>query len=152
MQWGVIRLEKIRNIKRILVGVDASDDAQLAFRVAIHRARELGADLYIVNVIEDHDINVYEKLDDDFMRRKRSMHGETLTKYKQLAEEAGVKNVKIISVEGNPGKTIVKDVIPSVKPDLLIVGSIGKQGVRKYFGSQAAYMAKYSPVSVLVVR
>ena len=72
MQWGVIRLEKIRNIKRILVGVDASDDAQLAFRVAIHRARELGADLYIVNVIEDHDINVYEKLDDDFMRRKRS--------------------------------------------------------------------------------
>ena len=33
--------EKIKNIKRILVGVDDSDDAQLAFRVAMQRAKEL---------------------------------------------------------------------------------------------------------------
>lgn len=145
-------MEKIRNIKRILVGVDASDDAQLAFRVAIHRAKELDATLVIVNIIEDDDINVYEKLDDDYMRNARDLHGRNLDQYKKLAEEAGVKNVKIVSAEGNPGKAIVRRVIPAVQPDLVIVGSIGKRGVRKYFGSQAAYVAKYSPVSVLVVR
>ena len=143
-------MEKIRNIKRILVGVDASDDAQLAFRVAIHRAKELDATLVIVNIIEDNDINVYEKLDDDYMRNARDLHGRNLDQYKKLAEE--VKSVKIVSAEGNPGKAIVRKVIPAVQPDLVIVGSIGKKGVRKYFGSQAAYVAKYSPVSVLVVR
>ena len=42
--------------------------------------------------------------------------------------------------------------IPAVKPDLLIVGARSKQGIAKHFGSQAAYMAKYAPISVLVVR
>ena len=33
--------ENIKNIKKILVGVDDSEDAQLAFRVAMRRAIEL---------------------------------------------------------------------------------------------------------------
>ena len=44
--------EKIKNIKRILVGVDDSDDAQLAFRVAMQRAKELDATLYITSILE----------------------------------------------------------------------------------------------------
>ena len=54
--------------------------------------------------------------------------------------------------EGNAGEEIVKNVIPKVKPDLLIIGALSKQGIKKFFGSQAAYMAKYAPISVLVVR
>ncbi|MCM8610445.1 MULTISPECIES: universal stress protein, partial [Lactiplantibacillus] len=48
--------------------------------------------------------------------------------------------------------TIVKTVIPALKPDLLVIGSVAKHGVRKYFWSQAAYMAKHAPISVLVIR
>lgn len=54
--------------------------------------------------------------------------------------------------EGDPGKTIVSEVIPQMNPDLLIVGSFDKTGISKRFGSQAAYMAKYAPVPVLVMR
>jgi nucleotide-binding universal stress UspA family protein len=34
----------------------------------------------------------------------------------------------------------------------LIIGSIAKKGIARHFGSQAAYMAKYAPISVLVIR
>jgi nucleotide-binding universal stress UspA family protein len=43
-------------------------------------------------------------------------------------------------------------VIPHIEPDLLIVGSEAKKGIAKRFGSQAAYMAKYAPIPVLVIR
>lgn len=62
------------------------------------------------------------------------------------------KKVRSIVAEGNAGETIVKDVIPHVEPDLLIIGSCAKKGLARRFGSQAAYMAKYSPISVLVIR
>lgn len=52
--------------------------------------------------------------------------------------------------EGDPGKTIVSEVT-QVNPDLLIIGSFDKTGISKPFGSQAAYMAKYAPVPVLVM-
>ena len=54
--------------------------------------------------------------------------------------------------EGDAGETIIKKVIPQVNPDLLVIGALAKEGLEKYFGSQAAYMAKYAPISVLVVR
>lgn len=46
----------------------------------------------------------------------------------------------------------MKNVIPHVEPDLLVIGSIAKKGVSRHFGSQAAYMAKYAKISVMVVR
>ncbi|XIF20049.1 MAG: universal stress protein [Acetilactobacillus jinshanensis] len=50
------------------------------------------------------------------------------------------------------GEAIVKDVIPHVEPDLLVIGSQAKKGLARHFGSQAAYMAKYAPISVMVIR
>ena len=110
--------EPIKNIKKILVGVDDSEDAQLAFRVAMRRALDLDATLCIT----------------------------------QIALQAGIKRVEVVIAEGDAGETIIKRIIPKVEPDLLIIGALSKKGVKKFFGSQAAYMAKHAPISVLVVR
>ena len=110
--------ENIKNIKKILVGVDDSEDAQLAFRVAMRRAIELDATLVITSILEKDEMNIYQAMSRDYI------HGEE----------------------------IVKHIIPAVEPDLLIIGALSKTGIRKYFGSQAAYIVKYSPISVLVVR
>lgn len=63
------------DLKKILVGVDNSDDAQKAFKYAIKLAQatnaQLLAQLLIVKVLEKHDMNVYEVLDDDFIHGKR---------------------------------------------------------------------------------
>ncbi len=147
----------LNNIKdvyfhNLLVAVDDSPDAVLAFKYAIHRAIKDEVGLTLVSVLENDDYNIYEALSKDFVHGAREDMEKRIAEYKQKAEEAGVKEVHTVVAEGDPGETIVKEVIPHVKPDLLIIGSKSKEGIKKRFGSQAAYMAKYSPVSVLVVR
>lgn len=138
--------------KRILVGVDDSPDAQLAFRYAVSEARLSGASLVIASILENEEMNVYQALSKDYVHGERKELVAHLKEYRDLALRSGVKTVDTVVEEGDPGETIVKKVIPAVKADLLIVGSLSKKGVRKYFGSQAAYMAKYAPISVMVVR
>jgi len=141
-----------KTFKRILVGVDDSADALLAFDYAIHQAKRDAAELIIVSVLEHDDMNVYQALDSDYVHGERDELKEHVQRYQQQAEAAGVADVRMVIAEGEPGETIVKSVIPHVQPDLLVIGSIAKKGVSRYFGSQAAYMAKYAPISVMVVR
>ena len=141
-----------KEFKHILVGVDDSDDAQMAFRYAINRAKTDGAKLTIVSSLEQQNMNVYEAMSKDFIHGQRKDLEEHVVEYQKLAQKFGVKDFNVVVDEGDPGETIVKDIIPAIKPDLLVIGSVSKQGVRKYFGSQAAYMAKNAPISVLVIR
>jgi len=141
-----------KTFKRILVGVDDSADALLAFDYAIHQAKRDAAELIIVSVLEHDDMNVYQALDSDYVHGERDELKEHVQRYQQQAEAAGVADVRMVIAEGEPGETIVKNVIPHVQPDLLVIGSIAKKGVSRYFGSQAAYMAKHAPISVMVVR
>jgi nucleotide-binding universal stress UspA family protein len=139
-------------IKHILVGVDDSADALTAFQYALHRAKQEDTELTITSILESNEMNVFQVLDKDYIHGQRDDLEEHIKKYQQLAEEAGIKKVNAVIAEGDPGETIVNQVIPAVKPDLLIIGAKAKQGIAKHFGSQAAYMAKYAPISVLVVR
>ncbi|MDV7718420.1 universal stress protein [Pediococcus ethanolidurans] len=141
-----------KEFKKILVGVDDSPDAQLAFRYAMNRAKNDHAGLVIVSVSENDDMNVYQALSKDYVSEKRKQLMQHVAKYQQVAQRFGVEDVSTVVAEGNPGKVIVDEVIKDVKPDLLVIGAQAKSGIEKHFGSQAAYMAKYSPISVLVVR
>ncbi|MFD1432139.1 universal stress protein [Lacticaseibacillus yichunensis] len=138
--------------KTILVGVDDSQDALAAFRYAIHRARVDEASLIITTILESGEMNVYEALTKDYVHGEREELEEHLKEYVALAEKAGIKSVRAVIGEGDAGETIVKTIIPAVSPDLLVIGAAAKTGIAKHFGSQAAYMAKYAPCSVLVVR
>ncbi|MCI1699123.1 universal stress protein [Liquorilactobacillus nagelii] len=140
------------DFKRILVGVDDSGDALLAFNYAIKRAKISNAELVIVSVLESNEMSVYQALSKDYIHGEREELEQHILKYQKQAQDAGVKKVRSIVAEGNAGETIVKDVIPHIEPDLLIIGSCAKKGLARRFGSQAAYMAKYSPISVLVIR
>ncbi|MDV7718312.1 universal stress protein [Pediococcus ethanolidurans] len=141
-----------KRFSKILVGVDDSPDAQLAFRFAMNRAKQDNAELDIVSILEQDDINVYQALNKNYIRDKRNDLEKHLQGYRKIAEEFGIRKVETYTAEGDAGETIVKDVIPHVEPDLLVIGSSSRSGVARYFGSQASYMAKYSPVSVLVIR
>ncbi|WKF84630.1 universal stress protein [Lacticaseibacillus pantheris] len=141
-----------KDFKKILVGVDDSEDALAAFRYAIHRAKADDAELIIASVLESDEMNVYQALTKDYVHGERAELAEHLNKYVELAEKAGIKNVRAVIGEGDAGETIIKQIIPKVDPDLLIIGAMAKKGIARHFGSQAAYMAKYAEISVLVVR
>lgn len=138
--------------KRILVGVDDSKDALLAFETAIQLAKRDAAELIIISVLENEQLSIYQTLDSDFIHGEYDDLEVHLRQYPKQAQAAGVTDVRMMITEGEPGESIIKDVIPDVKPDLLVIGSLAKKGVSRYFGSQAAYMAKYAPITVLVVR
>ncbi|GAX00840.1 universal stress protein [Secundilactobacillus silagei] len=138
--------------KHILVGVDDSDDARLAFQYAIATAIQRHARLTIVSILESHELSVYEALDKDYIHGERSELDEHIKSYVKQARDAGVEQVDALVSEGKPGEVIVNDVIPHAQADVLIIGSIAKKGLKRRFGSQAAYMAKYAPISVLVIR
>lgn len=141
--------------KRVLVGVDDSADALLAFKYALHQVKRDDAELYIVSILENQAINVYEALTKDFIHGEREALEKHIQAYRRQAVDAGIAPAKVhtLIAEGDePGETIIEDVIPRVHPDLLLIGSEAKKGVRRHFGSQAAYMAKYAPISVLVIR
>ena len=140
------------NFNKILVGVDDSADALKAFDYAIDFAKQNSAELDIISVLEEDDINVYESLDKDFIHGKYRDLAEHLTKYQRQAQEAGVNQVKTLTAKGNPGETIVKQLIPQSHPDHFLIGSLAKKGLARHLGSQAAYMAKYAPISVWVIR
>ncbi|MFC6171872.1 universal stress protein [Loigolactobacillus jiayinensis] len=137
---------------RILVGVDDSQDALLAFKYAVDQAKQDQAELVIVSILENEEMNVYQALSKDYVHGERSELEQHVLDYQRQARKAGVETVRTIVSEGEPGEVIVKDIIPRVKPDLLIIGSESKHGLAQHFGSQAAYMAKYAPISVLVIR
>ncbi|WP_125705889.1 universal stress protein [Lacticaseibacillus daqingensis] len=140
------------DFKKILVGVDDSADALAAFQYALHRAKADGAELIIASILEDDEMNVYQAMNKDYVHGERAELEQHINEYRHLAEQAGLTNVRAIIGEGNPGETIVKTIIPKVKPDLLIIGAEAKKGLAKHFGSQATYMVKHATISVLVVR
>ena len=138
--------------KRILVGVDESKDALLALDAAIDLAKRDAAELVIVRILENAQLSIYQTLDSDYLHGEHAELERQLRHYRQRAKSAGVADVRMMLTSGNPGESIVKDVIPDVKPDVLVIGSLTKHGLSRHFGSQAAYMAKYAPVTVIVVR
>ncbi|TLQ04477.1 universal stress protein [Pediococcus stilesii] len=140
------------DVKRILVGVDDSDDAILALDYAINLATSANSELVIVSVLESDEMNVFQALDKDYVHGERAELEQHILKYQKKAQDAGVQNVRCVVTEGDPGETIVEEVIPAIKPDLLVVGAEAKKGISRRFGSQAAYMAKYAPITVTVVR
>lgn len=140
------------DVKRILVGVDDSDDAILALDYAINLATSANSELVIVSVLESDEMNVFQALDKDYIHGEREELEQHILKYQKKAQDAGVQSVRCVVTEGDPGETIVGEVIPAIKPDLLVVGAEAKSGISRRFGSQAAYMAKYAPITVTVVR
>ncbi len=141
--------------KRILVAVDDSPDAQLAFHYAIYRAKADQTELGIVSILETDKFNVYDVLTKEYVLTRRKELDERVLEYTQTAKEMGVEKVSTFVDEGDAAECIVKNVIPVFQPDLLICGSKDKKQNRVknvFIGSQAAYMAKNSPCSVMVIR
>ncbi|MCD2256515.1 universal stress protein [Agrilactobacillus fermenti] len=146
------RPSNVKHFDRILVGVDDSDDSQLAFRYALNRAKEDDAILFICSILESQEMNVFQALSKDYVHGEREELEQHLNDYRKLAEDFGIDRVHTVVDEGEAGETIVKSVIPHIEPDVLIIGSKSKKGLSRRFGSQAAYMAKYAPISVFVIR
>jgi nucleotide-binding universal stress UspA family protein len=145
--------------KRILVAVDGSPTGDQALREAIGLAKELQAQLRIVHVVDDININMgaEEFPDPSEIIDAVSKHGqEIIRKAEAVAKDAGISAesnlIKIDTISQRIPEMIVADA-EAWSADLIVICTHGRRGLsRLLLGSVAEGVVRVATKPVLLIR
>ncbi|MFC7320316.1 universal stress protein [Halobacillus campisalis] len=139
--------------KNIVVAVDGSETAEVAFKKAIDISNRNDAQLVLSHVVDTRAFSTVEAYDRSLAVRAEKYAKELLEEYQLKAENAGVKNVTVSIEYGSPKVKIAKDVAPKFNADLIICGATGLNLMERFFiGSVSEHITRYALCDVLVVR
>lgn len=139
--------------QKILVAVDGSREAELAFRKAIGIAVRNQASLLLVHVIDTRTFAIVEAYDQEIAERADKYALELLEKYRQQALDSGLSDVAFLVEFGSPKLMIPKDIARKHNIDLIICGATGLNAVERFLiGSVSEHITRHAPCDVLVVR
>jgi nucleotide-binding universal stress UspA family protein len=145
-------------MKRILVATDGSEGADRAVKYAAHWAKNVGAELLIVNVIGAHGLP--EKVFLAFTRPQQvwldelltSLSAELLTKAQAHARAAGAGVIILESRSGDDAAQTIIDIAQEKSADAIVTG---KRGESKFaamlIGSVSQKLVSLAPLPVVVV-
>lgn len=143
-------------MKNVLFAADFSDSSQNALRYATSFAREYGAKLWAVHVVDEaanavcYDMMAGQLLDDlrtDLEQKAR----EKMERLVPPDKAAGLTWEGVVR-KGAPAKEIV-DMAEEVEADIIVCGTHGRTGLKHLlFGSVAETVVRLAPCPVLTVR
>ena len=139
-----------RAIRRILVATDLTTASCAATDQALELARDLGAELLIVSVIDVASVarSAQPLPRMDQRRAARELAAQALV---LRVRREGV-SASFIVWEGEPGPAIV-DAAASEQADVIVVGSHGRGALGRMFaGSVSEFVVRHAACPVLVVR
>lgn len=132
------------DVRRVVVGVDGSEDADRALSWALEVAPMLGADLILVNAVTFDGEMVAG------VEARYEASAEMLEDAKQRAESRGVGAIAI-SVTEDP-RSALEHTAEEHQADLIVVGTRGLGGLGKLLlGSVASYLAQHVHLPVAVI-
>mgnify|MGYP000869725147 FL=1 len=143
----------LQRYQNIMVAVDGSHEAELAFEKGVNVALRNNSRLTIAHVIDTRalqsvstfDAEVYEELQEDAKK--------LMDQYAEKAKEAGVTNVVTVVEMGNPKTLLATDIPDEQKVDLIMVGATGLNAFERLLvGSSSEYILRHAKVDLLVVR
>lgn len=144
-------MAELPRYNRILFATDGSDAAYRAACHAVALARQTGATLSAVYVLDTHaafHLGVYRA---EALNELREEGRRALAVVAELAREAGVTLEEEIC-EGRPGETIVREV-ERQGADLVVLGSHGQNPLADILlGSVSEYVLHHASVPVCIVR
>ena len=143
----------LQRYQNIMVAVDGSHEAELAFEKGVNVALRNNSRLTIAHVIDTRalqsvstfDAEVYEELQEDAKK--------LMDQYAEKAKEAGVANVVTIVEMGNPKTLPATDIPEEQKVDLIMVGATGLNAFERLLvGSSSEYILRHAKVDLLAAR
>lgn len=140
--------------KHILVPVDGSKEAELAFRKAVAVAkRNDGAELHLLHVIDTRAFQNISNFDNAMVEQVTETAKKTLDRYVEEAKNDGLENIAYSIEYGTPKAVISQDVPKELHTDLIMIGATGLNAVeRLLIGSVTEYVTRIATCDVLVVR
>lgn len=152
----------MRKFKKVLIAVDFSEITRDVVSVGCHFAREYGAQVDFLHVVEEGFLLLgldgmalpAEDLESIQMvvETRKAAGREKMAEIEEIARKYDLLPVKSDIVEGHPPTTIV-DVAQERKVDAIFVGSHGWSGIKSFLmGSVASKVLKNARCSVMIIR
>jgi len=143
---------------RIIAGTDFSDPVLPALRAAGDEAERTGAELTVVHSLDMvWSLAAYPAL--AFGGAPFNISAKQIRELELVATQRLKESLKQLNVSGDtlvttgPAGTALIDIASERKADLIVVGTIGRTGLRRaLLGSVAETVAKGAPCSVLIIR
>jgi nucleotide-binding universal stress UspA family protein len=143
--------------KRILVPTDGSDTADAGLREACKLAREGGAQIRVVHVVDEllsmppeFYGTAFDQLSDSIRKAGASLlaHAEVVARKEGVTVET-----ELIEAMGAPAGDHVVKAAKAWPADLIVCGTHGRRGLRRIvMGSDAEYIVRNTTVPVLLIR
>ena len=145
----------LQQYNNILVPIDGSKEAELAFKKAVAVTSRNGdhAHLHLLHVVDTRAFQNISSFDTAMVEQVTDTAKKTLEKYITEANKSGLKNVDYSIEYGAPKVIIAKDVPAQKNIDLIMIGATGLNAVeRLLIGSVTEYVTRTATCYVLVVR
>ncbi|EIT86794.1 nucleotide-binding protein, UspA family [Fictibacillus macauensis ZFHKF-1] len=141
--------------KRILVGVDGSQSAKIAFQRAITLAKEGEIELFIAHISEEP-MPTPTPLDIDASMiqyvGQQNTNEHLLQRYEEELQTAGITQYRLLNNAGSP-KNELLSFASMHNVDLIICGATGMSTVERLFiGSVSEYVMRHATCDVLIAR
>lgn len=143
----------LQQYKSILVPIDGSFEAELAFNKAIEVAKRNDSALHILHVIDTRAFQNVSSFDSEMVEEITTKAKKTINSYVKTATDAGIKEITSDIEYGAPKVIIATDYPKKVPVDLIMIGATGLNAVeRLLIGSVTEYVTRTAKSDVLVVR
>lgn len=148
----IVRKENAGGHQKILIAVDGSEEAGLAFEKGVQLALQTGAELFIVHVYNSN-LLYSTVLNTDVQKFMEDDDRKMLEDYKTQAERLGVANVTTSLLYGSAKLIIPQEYAVQHEIDLIVSGASGRNRTeRLLLGSVAEGIAHRAICDVLIVR
>ncbi|KRL61852.1 universal stress protein [Latilactobacillus fuchuensis] len=143
----------LQQYKHILVAIDGSYEAELAFRKAVEVALRNEGHLHLIHVIDTRAFQNISSFDSAMVEQVTETAKKTMNEYIVTANDLGLKDVDFSIEYGAPKSLIAKEIPEKKKIDLIMIGATGLNAVeRLLIGSVTEYVTRTAVCDVLVVR
>ena len=138
---------------KILVPVDGSNEARLAFEKAIEVAKRNRAQVLIAHIIDTRVLQTPTGFEGNFNEEIQRQTENLFQEYRQYAQEHDFNEIDFVLEYGSPKVYISKNIPKDYQIDLIMMGATGLNAVERLFiGSVSEYVIRNASCDVLVVR